>query len=82
MSSTRQTDHSHHHDEHHDDDEEEAHGHGHHDHGHAPANFGRAFAIGIALNIVYILAEAFTAFGQTPWHSWPMLGTILATCLG
>jgi hypothetical protein len=59
---TRQTDHSHHHDEHHEDDEEEAHGHGHHDHGrhgHAPANIAEAFAIGIALNILYTLAEAF-----------------------
>ncbi len=31
-----------------------AHGHGHH---HAPASFDRAFAIGIALNIAYVLAE-------------------------
>lgn len=39
------------------------HGHGHdhghgHGHVHAPASFGRAFAIGIALNIVYVIAEA------------------------
>ena len=39
------------------------HGHDHgHDHGlghsHAPADFGRAFAIGIALNSVYIVVEA------------------------
>ncbi len=39
-------------------------GHEHHHHGagghvHAPANFGRAFAIGIALNVAYVLAEAF-----------------------
>ena len=40
--------HSHHHD----------HDHGHH---HAPADFGRAFAIGIALNIGFVLVEA--AFG-------------------
>ncbi len=32
------------------------HGGGHH---HAPANFGRAFAIGIALNLAYVLGEAF-----------------------
>lgn len=25
---------------------------------HAPANFGRAFAIGIVLNLAYVLAEA------------------------
>ncbi|GAA3698132.1 cation diffusion facilitator family transporter [Sphingomonas cynarae] len=34
------------------------HGHGHeHGHHHAPASFDRAFAIGIALNIAYVLAE-------------------------
>ncbi len=39
------------------------HGHDHHhDHGHihAPASFDRAFAIGIALNITYVVAEAGT----------------------
>ncbi len=38
-----------------------AHGHDHgHDHGHvhAPADFGRAFAIGIALNMGFVIAEA------------------------
>ncbi len=32
----------------------------HHDHGHnhAPGNFGRAFAIGITLNLAYVIAEA------------------------
>ena len=35
------------------------HGHGHHHgHAHAPASFDRAFAIGIALNIAYVVAEA------------------------
>jgi len=34
------------------------HGHGHHGHSHAPASFGRAFAIGIALNIAYVIGEA------------------------
>ena len=33
------------------------HGHGHH-HNHAPADFGRAFAIGVALNLAFVLAEA------------------------
>lgn len=34
--------------------------HGHdHAHGHAPANFNRAFAIGIALNLVFVGIEAF-----------------------
>ena len=36
--------------------------HGHsHDHAHAPADFGRAFAIGIALNLAFVVAE--TVFG-------------------
>lgn len=30
-----------------------------HDHSHAPANFDRAFAIGIALNILFVAIEAF-----------------------
>jgi cobalt-zinc-cadmium efflux system protein len=35
------------------------HGHAHaHGHDHAPADYGRAFAIGIALNLIYIAAEA------------------------
>ena len=34
-----------------------AYGHGHAGHSHAPARFGRAFAIGIALNTFYVLAE-------------------------
>ena len=29
-----------------------------HDHGHAPANYDKAFAIGIALNLSYVVAEA------------------------
>jgi len=31
-----------------------------HDHGHrhAPADFNRAFAIGVALNVIYIVVEA------------------------
>jgi cobalt-zinc-cadmium efflux system protein len=46
------------------------HGHGHHHHGHhhghghshAPASFGRAFAIGIALNIAFVAVEATYGF--------------------
>ena len=30
-----------------------------HDHDHAPRNFGRAFAIGVALNVAFVLVEAF-----------------------
>lgn len=40
---------------------EHGHEHGHHGHGHAhaPANFDRAFAIGIALNTAFVAIEAF-----------------------
>jgi cobalt-zinc-cadmium efflux system protein len=34
-----------------------SHNHGGHGHHHAPASFDRAFAIGIALNLLYVLAE-------------------------
>ena len=43
------------------DHEGHAHGGGGHAHSHAPADFGRAFAIGVALNGGYVLLEA--AFG-------------------
>lgn len=48
------------HDHHHDHDHHD-HGHGHH-HNHAPANFGTAFAVGIALNTAYVVAEAIYGF--------------------
>ena len=35
------------------------HDHGHH---HAPATFGRAFAVGIALNLAFIVAEVAAGF--------------------
>ncbi len=45
-------DHGHHHDH---DGHDHGHGHGHH---HAPADFGRAFAIGAGLNIAFVAVEA------------------------
>jgi cobalt-zinc-cadmium efflux system protein len=48
--------HTHHHHHHHHDHA----GHGH-SHSHAPADFGKAFAIGIALNTAFVVIEA--AFG-------------------
>ena len=40
-----------------------AHAHSHsHDHSHVPASFGRAFAIGIALNLAFVLIEAIFGF--------------------
>ncbi|QPQ54485.1 cation transporter [Allosphingosinicella flava] len=38
------------------------HGHGHQGHVHAPADFGRAFAIGITLNILFVAVEAVFGF--------------------
>lgn len=35
-----------------------SHGHGHGHHSHAPADYGRAFAIGVALNSVFVVVEA------------------------
>jgi cobalt-zinc-cadmium efflux system protein len=54
--------HAHAHDDHHHDHDHHDHGHGHghgggHHH-HAPASFGAAFAVGIALNTGYVIAEA------------------------
>lgn len=51
----------------HDHSHGDGHGHshgGHHGHGHshAPADFGRAFAIGIALNTVFVVVEATFGF--------------------
>ena len=49
------------HDHHHDHSgHDHHHGHAHHGagHVHAPANFGRAFAIGIGLNTAFVLVEA------------------------
>ncbi|RJF93515.1 cation diffusion facilitator family transporter [Sphingomonas cavernae] len=50
--------HAHHsHDHHHD------HGHAHgHGHAHAPVDFGRAFAIGITLNLLFVIVEAGAGF--------------------
>jgi cobalt-zinc-cadmium efflux system protein len=51
----------HHHDDHHDHGHTHDHGHDHshgHGHVHAPANFGKAFAIGITLNSALVVAEA------------------------
>ena len=42
-----------------------AHSHNHtHDHGHShrPADYNRAFAIGVALNVIYIVVEATYGF--------------------
>ena len=49
------SDHHHHHDHTHSD---VGHAHGVGGHSHAPMSFGRAFVLGIALNVAYVIAEA------------------------
>lgn len=39
-----------------------SHNHDHHGHCHTPADFGRAFAIGTALNLIYVLVEGGCGF--------------------
>ncbi len=49
----------------HSHDHDNAHGLGHshgHGHSHAPADFGRAFAIGVVLNTGFVLVEAIYGF--------------------
>ena len=45
------------HDGHDHDDHGDDHGHDHAAHGHAPASFGKAFAIGLALNLAFVVIE-------------------------
>ena len=48
----------HNHDHHdHDDHVHGSHGHGVHGHAHAPASFGKAFAIGLVLNLSFVVVE-------------------------
>lgn len=57
--------HAHNHDHHghgHGHSHSHGHGHGHHGHSHAPADFGRAFLIGIILNTGFVLIEAGAGF--------------------
>ena len=49
--------HSHSHHDHDHGGQGHDHGHGHHGHSHAPTSFGRAFAIGIALNAGFVVVE-------------------------
>ena len=58
-----------------------------HDHDHAPANFNRAFAIGIALNAVFVAIEAFygwrvNSLALLAWGgalAWEAMGRLLST---
>jgi len=47
-----------------------SHAHGHHHHHHAPADMGRAFAIGVALNTAFVLVEVGAGFVS---HSMALL---------
>ena len=50
---------NHAHDDTHDHAQAQSHGHGHgHGHDHAPKNFNRAFAIGVTLNLGFVIVEA------------------------
>ena len=51
-------DHAHHDHDHHDGHSHSAHAHGHAGHSHAPKDFGRAFALGVALNTGFVALEA------------------------
>ena len=50
--------HAHNHNHAHDHDDHAGHSHGPGGHVHAPADFGKAFAIGITLNTVFVIVEA------------------------
>ena len=72
----------------HDDDEHHHHdGHDHgphgetgHSHAHAPTDFGRAFAIGTALNAGFVLLEAIYGVQANSVALLPTRGTISAMC--
>jgi cobalt-zinc-cadmium efflux system protein len=57
-----------------------AHGHGHHHH--APADFGRAFAIGIVLNLGFVAVEAFYGWMSNSMALLADAGHNLADVLG
>lgn len=54
--------HDHSHDHHDDDHDHHGHHHAHHGHHHAPKNYNRAFAIGISLNIFFVVIESVYGF--------------------
>ena len=55
-----QHDHSHH--AAHDHGHSHGHGHGHHHHHHVPSSHGKAFAIAVTLNVLFVLAETAASF--------------------
>src|SRR5215831_13547346 len=64
-------------------DEHDHHDHGHHHgHLHAPADFGRAFAIGIGLNIAFVVIEAGYGFASNSMALIADAGHNLSDVLG
>src|SRR5262252_7132590 len=64
-------------------DEHDHHDHGHHHgHLHAPADFGRAFAIGIGLNIAFVVIEAGYGFAANSMALVADAGHNLSDVLG
>jgi cobalt-zinc-cadmium efflux system protein len=55
-------DHDHERDHDHEHDHDHSHSHGGMGHAHVPANFGPAFAIGVALNVSYVIIEVLFGF--------------------
>ena len=53
-----------------------------HGHSHAPASFGRAFAIGIALNLVFVVLEAVFGFASNSMALLSDAGHNLSDVLG
>jgi len=72
--------------EHHHNHEHHSHGHSHHGHAHAPASFGRAFAVGTALNLGFVivefvygyLAHSLALFADAGHNLGDVLGLVLA----
>jgi cobalt-zinc-cadmium efflux system protein len=71
--------HEHHHDVEHD---HSGHAHGPGGHVHAPADFGRAFAIGIALNLGFVIGEAYFGYASNSMALVADAGHNLSDVLG
>ena len=67
---------------HHVHDDHDHHGHSHSGHVHAPVSFGRAFAIGIALNATFVIIEAAYGFLSNSTALLADAGHILSDVLG
>ena len=77
----------HHHDHGHGGHDHSGHDHSGHDrgghaHAHAPASFGRAFAIGIALNVTFVLVEALFGYFSNSMALMADAGHNLSDVLG